>query len=72
MLKDIKRSALEISGLRRLDFLSAVADLGLEIRGAYWNIECLRLLPEIFLCYNNKQVYSLKDNEEFYNSAKIS
>ena len=32
----------------------------------------MNYFPEVFLCYNNKQVYSLKDNEEFYNSAKIS
>ncbi len=67
-----KRAAVEISGIRRLRYLTSIADLGCEIRGAYWTIDCMKYFPELALNYNPKLTLSLKENQDFYNSAKIS
>lgn len=72
IINGARRAVTEISGLRRVRYLSSVVDLGLEIRGTYWNIECLNYFPEVLLCYNKEQVYSLKESQNFYNSAKIA
>jgi len=69
---DTHRAAIEISGLRRLKYLSNVADLGLEIRGAYWNIECMNYFPEVEMCCNGIQTFTKQENEEFYNSSRLS
>lgn len=69
---DENRAAIEISGLRRLRYLSAISDLGLEIRGAYWKIPCMNYFPEVALCYNSQQTFTKQENEDFYNSSKIS
>lgn len=71
-IKDTQRASIEISGIRRLRYLSALSDLGLEIRGAYWTIDCMKYFPEILLCYNSKPTFTLLENENFYNNSKIS
>lgn len=71
-LWDTRRAGFEISGLRRLHYLSAVSDLGLEIRGAYWNIENLNYFPDVALCVNGQNTLTKEETECFYNSAKIS
>lgn len=71
-LGDELRASMEISGLRRLKFLSAVSDLGLEIRGAYWNIGCMNYFPELSMCYNPIQTFTKQENEDFYNTSKLS
>lgn len=70
--RDTRRAAIEISGLRRLHYLSAVSDLGLEIRGAYWNIECMNYFPEVSLCFNAEQTFTKQENELYYNSSLLS
>lgn len=71
-VSDLKRASVEISGLRRLKYLTKIADLDLEIRGTYWNIDCMKYFPEVTMCFNPQVTVSLDENEKFYNSAKIS
>lgn len=59
------------SGLRRARFLTAIYDLGLEIRGEYWDHPSLNYFPEIALCFNNQPTYSVAETQTFYNAAKI-
>lgn len=70
-INDLRLYSARYSGLRRARFLTAVAPLGLEIRGEYWDNQCLNYFPEIALCYNAQPTYSVKATEDFYNSAKI-
>ncbi len=70
--KNSNRAMVEISGLRRLQYLDAVADLGLEIRGNYWNIQCMNYFPRLLMAYNSKVTLTKEENENFYNSAKIA
>lgn len=67
-----KRAAIEISGIRRLRYLTSIADLGCEIRGTYWTVDCMKYFPELALNYNSKLTLSLEENQNFYNSSKIS
>ena len=60
-----------LSGIRRQRHLSAIADLGLEIRGTYWHQENMRYFPELVLSYNPKPVYGIRDSENFYNSCRV-
>ena len=69
---DINRLAFEVSGLKRLQALSAIADLGLEIRGKYFDVdEVMKYFPEVALSYNNTVGYSLKYNQDLYNNFYI-
>lgn len=69
---DTRRAAIEISGLRRLHYLSSISDLGLEVRGAYWNIDCMNYFPDVAMCFNAAQTFTLQENEGFYNNSKLS
>ena len=62
-----------LSGLKRLRYLTEVADLGLEVRGAHWNPLQPRLqcFPEVLLCYSPENVNNLKTTQLFYNQCKI-
>ena len=60
-----------ISGVRRMDYLNEIADLGLELHGTYWDQENIRYFPLLALSYNKKEIFSLEENQELYNSAKI-
>lgn len=71
-LGDINRAAFEISGLKRIHYLRAIVDLGLEIRGSYWTASCMNYFPELQLAFNNVNTFTKQENEDFYNSAKIA
>lgn len=71
-ISNSKRAAVEISGIRRMRYLTSISDLGCEIRGTYWTIDLIKYFPELALNYNPKLTLSLKENQDFYNSAKIS
>lgn len=72
-LGDLRRASFEISGYRRLRYLSAVADLGLEIHGNnYWTIDAMNYFPEVLACFNSDPLWTLKDNQDFYNSSRIA
>ncbi|MCR4726591.1 MAG: CDP-glycerol glycerophosphotransferase family protein [Clostridia bacterium] len=72
VISDMRRAAYEVSGIYRMKVLSAIADLGLEIRGQYWGIDCMNYFPEIMASVNKTPTYSKQENEDFYNGAKIS
>lgn len=60
-----------ISGIRRARYLTAVADLGLDLRGMGWNDKSMTYFPELHLRYNKTVVFSLLENQQFYNRSKI-
>lgn len=62
-----------LSGIKRLRYLTAVADLGLEIRGKYWQLKDNTLVsyPEVLLCCSNKTINNIKTTEDFFNRARI-
>lgn len=67
----IKNIVEDISAKNRIQTLSAVADLGLSIYGTESWKNNLEYNPELYLSYKNKSVYSLKHNQDIYNSSKI-
>lgn len=70
--KNINRLAYELSGLKRLQTLTSIADLGLEIRGKYFDVEeCMKYFPEVLLSINHDIGYSLKYSESVYNKFKV-
>lgn len=72
-LGDLRRASFEISGYRRLQYLSAVADLGLEIRGnSNWTIDAINYFPEVLSCFNADPLWTLAGNQDFYNSSRIA
>lgn len=71
-LGNLFRCATEISGLRRLHFLEAISDLGLEINGYYWKIDMMNYFPEVLACVRDKQIWTKKQSEDYYNTAKIA
>ncbi len=60
-----------ISSYKRIKVLSSVADLGLVVYGSKNWASDLADDPFLTLCYNNKLVHTLKDNQEIYNKSKI-
>ena len=61
---------MALSGEKRVGVLSAVADLGLEVYGPQAWFETSESVM-LSLAYNPKQIYSLKDNQDLYNSSRI-
>ena len=61
----------ELSDTKRVRTLATVADLGLKIYGTPNWYKDLPYEPELTLSYINKYVYSLKHNQDIYNSSKI-
>lgn len=59
------------SAYNRVRTISAVAELGLTIYGTSSWVKDTYREPWIIMSYNPKQVYSLKHNQDLYNSAKI-
>jgi len=55
----------------RITVLNNLQDLGLEIWGPDNWIYSAKLLPWLAMCYNKDVVYSLKHNQDIYNSSKI-
>ena len=69
---NLSRASFEISGLRRIRYLQAVADLGLEVNGYYWDIDMMNYFPELLACVRHKTIWTKEDSEKYYNSAKIA
>ena len=69
---NLSRTSFEISGLRRIRYLHAVADLGLEVNGYYWDIDMMNYFPELLACVRHKSIWTKEDSEKYYNSAKIA
>lgn len=65
-------SASRISGIKRLQYLEAISDLGLVIRGLYWSHPNTRYYPGVAFAYNKAPIFSLKENQDVFNSSKIS
>lgn len=60
-----------ISDSNRIRTLSQVADLGLNLYGNKNWMSDLIYEPELTLSYKNVEVYSVKQNQDIYNSSKI-
>ena len=60
-----------ISDTNRIRVLSQIADLGLNLYGSKNWISDLTYEPEVTLSYKNVNVFSLKQNQDIYNSSKI-
>lgn len=60
-----------ISNRKRIQTLSQIADLGLDLYGTKNWISDLIYETELVLCYKNKSVYSLQHNQDIYNSSKL-
>lgn len=62
-----------LSGIRRLRYLTEIADLGLEIRGQSWlNSIMLQAFPEVVLSYSCNPVDNIQEVENFLNRSKLS
>ena len=60
-----------LSDYRRIKILSSVADLGLDIWGTpNWGTDYYNE-PWLVLNFHNDKVYSIKHNQDIYNSSKI-
>lgn len=68
---DLKETTARISGVNRAKCLEAIADLGLEIHGLYWDNPSMNYYPKATMCYNKMPIMTLADNENFYNSSLI-
>jgi len=55
----------------RITVLNNLQDLGLEIWGPDIWIYVAKILPWLGMCYNKNIVYSLKHNQDIYNSSKL-
>ncbi|MDR1683915.1 MAG: glycosyltransferase [Elusimicrobiota bacterium] len=60
----------ELSDFERKRVLSAVADLGLNLYGMYWAEKTTNEI-NMQLSFKEKKVYSLRHNQNIYNSSKI-
>lgn len=60
-----------LSGSRRVQVLSQIADLGLDLYGnkSWTGVSVYE--PELTLSFKDKSVYSLKHNQDIYNSSKL-
>lgn len=68
---DLTTFTARLSGFKRILALDSISDLGLDLRGAYWDNSSMNYYPRVQLCYNTEQVLDIEDNQRFYNSAKI-
>ena len=69
---DMLFAVASISAADRLQILRAVADLGLSLYGTpTWGTKISEDM-DLVLSYNNQKVYSLKHNQDIYNSSKLS
>jgi spore maturation protein CgeB len=69
---DIERIIGFLSSKKRIKVLSAVADLGLKLYGTRAWLTEFNFYPEIAFSYDTKQICSTKEQEEVYNSSKLS
>lgn len=59
----------------RIQTLSMLSDLGLKLygKGEYFDwLDISKYLPFLAMCHDDKDVYTLKHNQDIYNSSKIS
>lgn len=56
----------------RVQILSQIADLGLDLYGSKSWITDFSNEPELVLSYKHRQVRTLKENQDVYNSSKLS
>lgn len=70
---DLYTFSVRVSGIERLRYLTAIADLGLEVRGNHWNAwqPLLSVFPEVLLSYSHEPVNNLITTQNFYNRCKI-
>lgn len=67
----IEHFLMILSNIKRIQTLSQVADLGLDLYGTpNWATDLI-YEPDLTLSYKHKQVYSLKHNQDIYNGSKI-
>lgn len=71
IIDNLERDTGLISGVLRARYLTAVADLGLDLRGMSWADNSMMYFPDLSLCYNKTQTFSLLENQQFYNRSKI-
>lgn len=68
---DIHELVFLLSDEQRIGVLSNISDLGLELYGTKnWGTNYF-YNSNLNLCYNKKNIYSLKHNQDIYNSTKI-
>ncbi len=60
------------SSQKRTLTLALIAELGLELYGGEGWYDVALFLPWVGLAFRNKKVYSLKHNQDIYNSSRIS
>jgi hypothetical protein len=68
----VKSAIATLSVKNRTQILATAADLGLEIYGPESWMDDLLAEPNLVLSYQNRLVYTLKQNQDIYNSSKIS
>lgn len=68
---DLTRTIFSLSDRDRIQVLSEVADIGLELFGTNNWASDLSYDPILTLSYNPQKVYSLKHNQDIYNASKI-
>ncbi|MDR1418592.1 MAG: hypothetical protein LBI80_05530 [Endomicrobium sp.] len=61
-----------LSSKNRIKTLSAVADLGLKLYGTKTWLTEFNFYPEIAFSYDTKRICSTEEQEEVYNSSKLS
>lgn len=73
-INNLYQFTTRVSGVKRLRCLLELYDLGLEIRGYFWNSPSstpLKAFPELLLSYSSKLINNNLTTQDFYNSAKI-
>jgi len=69
---DLEQMIMFLSDENRIKTLSSIADLGLTIYGTTnWGTD-IPNNSSLSLCYNPEKIYSLKQNQNIYNSSKLS
>jgi hypothetical protein len=69
---DIEQIVGLLSSMRRVKTLSAVADLGLKLYGTKTWLTEFNFYPEIAFSYDARHIASLQEQQEVYNSSKLS
>lgn len=62
---------LPLTGMKRLEILNEVSELGLHLFGIGWKEIHMAHWPKIVLSAYSRQIVSLKENQNIYNSSKI-
>ena len=71
-LDNLYYTACRVSGIKRLRYLENIADLGLEIRGLFWeNNPVLATYPELLFSYSKEITTTIDKVAQFYNSTKL-